>query len=292
MRVGRVSPSGALWLLSGLLSLVAVLTGCWAAEVHGVPTQALALDMSAWVVGAALAASVARIRADLTLVWLALALAALVLTLFSLGLLGVHRWLATGPIRWNAAELLMPIALAACAGMRRESWLRLLFPLAAVVILALQPDASQASATAAASIVLLTTSKRPVFIRALVALATAIAVIVSALRPDPIGPVPQVEGIVLLAARLSPAVACLGVAAIAGGVLSPLWLACDPRHPARDSALVLTCYLALASLAPVVGAFPVPLMGIAVSPIIGFWLGLGWLMHIASPPTSQITKLQ
>jgi hypothetical protein len=91
-----------------------------------------------------------------------------------------------------------------------------------------------------------------------------------------------VEGVVLLAARVSPVVACLGVACIAGSVAAPLLLARGSRPSVRDAALSLAAYSGLAALAPAAGAFPVPLMGIAVSPILGAWLGLGGLMRVAA----------
>ena len=41
--------------------------------------------------------------------------------------------------------------------------------------------------------------------------------------------------------------------------------------------LALGCYAVLTALIPEVGPFPVPLVGIAMSPILGLWLGAGVL---------------
>ncbi|MFV4677353.1 hypothetical protein ACNJU9_21265, partial [Mycobacterium tuberculosis] len=111
-------------------------------------------------------------------------------------------------------------------------------------------------------------------IKALAALVSTLAVVVAELRPDPLAPVPEVEGIVRLAAAVAPILAVLGVAAIAGAVLTPLALARPRNAPVRDEALVLTTYFVVTALAPAFGAFPVPLMGMGISPILGAWLGL------------------
>jgi hypothetical protein len=81
---------------------------------------------------------------------------------------------------------------------------------------------------------------------------------------------------------ISPIVAAFGVACIVGSGAAPLLMAQAPRSSVRDAALVLTAHSAVAGLAPLVGAFPVPLMGIAVSPILGAWLGLGGLTPVAA----------
>ena len=277
---GGASRTGWTWLFFGFCSLLAVLTGCWSAARIGVATQPLVLNVLAWTIGAALAVGASRVGARWTLFLLATPLILLLLSLFSAGAADVHRWIAVGPVRINTAELALPIAFATCAGLDRASLLRLFLPAAVAVVIALQPDASQAAATAAAGLVMLLTSTRSAIERGFAALVTAAAVLITLLRPDPLDPIAQVEGIVLVAARFSPFVACLGVAGIAGSIAAPLLLVRAHRGPVRDAALVLTAYSAVAGLAAAVGAFPVPLMGIAVSPILGAWLGLGGLMRV------------
>ena len=48
------------------------------------------------------------------------------------------------------------------------------------------------------------------------------------------------------------------------------------------AALALSAYFVFSALTPLFGAFPVPLVGIGVSPVIGFWMGAGLLAAIAS----------
>jgi hypothetical protein len=49
---------------------------------------------------------------------------------------------------------------------------------------------------------------------------------------------------------------------------------------------VLATYFALSALTPLVGTFPVPLVGMGMSPIIGFWLGCGSLIAVSG--TSEV----
>lgn len=270
--------------LFAALSLAAVLAGCWAAHAHGAPPQSQILNLAAWLGGGLLASGIARGRWRVSGLFLALAPGVLLFTLVSEGLLGVHRWVAIGPLRVNAAELLLPAALVACAALGPQSFGRLVLPPLLAALLAAQPDLSQAAATGAAALVPLVTSTRPPGARLLSGLCVLAGLAVAALRPDPVGPVPEVEGIVRLAADISPGLAALGVAAILGAALAPLALAHKAPPPLRDPALALTAYLAVAAFAPVLGPFPVPWMGMAISPILGTWLGFGLLAQLGGRP--------
>ncbi len=254
------------WLSFAGLSLAAVATGCGVANAHGIPARAWLPNLAAWAVGAGFAIALSRTRSQRW--WPILAMVGLASTFLSMGMSDVHRWIGLGPIRLNSAELLLPPMIAARSN--------ILFPLAILILLALQPDASQAVAFAGGSIVATATSgasrARRVWTIALFAAAAAL----SFLRSDTLAPVPEVEGIIGLAAALSPAIAALAVLTLAGAVLAPLLAA---RSPA---AYGLTTYLALGALAPAFGAFPVPLVGMGVSPILGAWLGFGALMSRAA----------
>ncbi len=50
----------------------------------------------------------------------------------------------------------------------------------------------------------------------------------------------------------------------------------------RTPVLALTGYLVLSAFTPLFDAFPDPLLGIGMSPIIGFWLSVGLLPAIVS----------
>lgn len=258
-----------------LLSLLAVAVGCAVAAAHGVPTGSWARNLVAWGVGAAVAWTIAKRPAVLP--WfLAAAPIALAGTLLNAPVDGVHRWIDVGPLHVNAAAALLPaaiVALAALAG-RRWSWLA---AAAALCLLVLQPDASQATALGAGMLVVLASLRAPTVVRAVGAAAVALAVVAAWLRPDPLAPVPEVEEIIGLAWTWSPLAAVAAVGLLAATALWPLRVAAPDRPRARSAALALTAYCAVAALAPALGAFPVPLVGIGMSAVLGFWLGAGSL---------------
>ena len=262
-----------------LLSLGTVLTGSAIASSNGVSTGSWSRNLIAWAVGALLAAFFASRRSTgfLRGVLVAAPLG-LVATLVNAGQEGVHRWIDLGPIHTNLAAILLPgavVALAALAAADRWTWL-----VAAVVgvLLVLQPDASQATAFCAAVIVVLLRLPASRAIRAAGVAAALVAIAAAWLRPDPLAPVAEVEGIIGLALRWSPLVAVLAAALLAAVTLSPLLVARAEGRNVRTAALALAAYLAVSALSAAVGTFPVPLVGVGMSPIVGFWLGCGSLI--------------
>ena len=97
------------------------------------------------------------------------------------------------------------------------------------------------------------------------------------------GPVAEVEDIIGLAYVLSPLIAIVAVVVLSGATLAPMMIAAQLRRSTiRTAALALSAYFVLSALTPLFGVFPVPLVGIAMSPVIGFWLGVGLLVASAS----------
>jgi len=66
-----------------------------------------------------------------------------------------------------------------------------------------------------------------------------------------------------------------------GSYVLPPVLAGREGSRTRTAAHALSAYLLLTMIAPAIGAFPVPLMGMGMSPIIGSWLGVGCLALFA-----------
>jgi hypothetical protein len=140
----------------------------------------------------------------------------------------------------------------------------------------LQPDASQAVALAAAAAILLARAPAPLVLRAGLAAAFAAAALIAWLRPDPLQPVAEVEDIFGLALQATPGFAALGAASLAAAAAAPLSLA-RAGSSGRSAALALCAYFAVAALAPLAGAYPVPLVGLGMSFPVGWWLGVALL---------------
>ncbi|MBL0156863.1 MAG: hypothetical protein IPP47_07130 [Bryobacterales bacterium] len=237
-------------------------------------------NATAWVIGVALAGVIARIRpASLLRVVLLLTPLALLLSLTHRGQFGVHRWIPLGPLTWHGAFLWLPAATVALAG-AAQSGLRWTWWVALVIEweLCLQPDASQATAFAAAMIIILFATRTSGRIRVTVCLLLLLAAGTSWTSPDPLPPVPEVEGIIELARAASMGVAAACLTSLAAASLSPLVVRNRSQLHSRAPALAITVYFLSCALMPMFGAFPVPLVGMGMSPIIGYWAGIGALI--------------
>lgn len=263
----------------------AVVVGVYVMLRHGVSPAVIGLQVAAALLGAWGGARVARLPWDKVLAWApALAVGGLLcgfLTLVSPGLEGVHRWWVLGPLRVHASSLLAPFVLLGTAVLFEAG--RPLAAAGAVLLMQalhlVQPDAAQATALGAASLVLLSLSPGGPLLRwslgSVVLLSTALAWG----RPDPLLPVPHVEDIVRLAAEVG---LLWGFAAVASLAVIPLglalvgvsgWSRASPLE--RRVTASLAMYLGIQALTPAFGHFPVPVLGFGVSPLLGTWLSLG-----------------
>ena len=271
-----------------VVSFVAVATGCLVAINDASAGAQGLLNLAAWGVGAVMALAVSRFASPLfvRVITFVVAFAAPIGLLASLanpGQAGVHRWIDIGPVHANVAALLLPAFVVALAALvRNGSWIWLACAACAVSLI-LQPDASQATAFAAAVLVVVISVPVVPAVRVGIVVLVSSGAVIAWLRPDPLVPVAEVEGIVGLAYALSPPIAIVAVVALGGAALAPMTAATrSGRSATRTAALALSSYFVFSALTPLFGAFPVPLVGIGVSPVIGFWMGAGLLAAIAS----------
>lgn len=262
---------GGLLLLFGAVSLAAVLTGAYVCAVSDVPTSSWIRNIVAWAVGAALAVGIARIaRPGFSNVAPWAAPVVLLATLVSPDQEGVHRWIDLGPLHINVAMLLLPAAIVALAvsAEKRLPWIAILLSLG---VLAFQPDASQATTLAVVGgMVAMLAAKQPLIRWGVPVVAAALAV-AAWLQPDPLQPVAEVEGIVGLALSVSPLLAELAVLLLVAVAAVPA------LGTKRLAGLALSLCFLLWAIMPLLGAYPVPFVGVGMSPILGGWLGVGLL---------------
>jgi len=272
-----INGRAGLLLVFGAASLAAVATGAFVGAASDVPASLWIRNLAAWAVGALLAAGLAVAPRGALRVALWAAPVALLASFFSPALDGVHRWIDLGPVHLNAAMVVLPAAVVALAALGRASRLPWLAVLTCLLLLAGQPDASQATTLAfVMGVVALSAIARPPARLALIAGAAVVAT-VAWLRPDPLQPVPEVEQIIGLAYALSPLAAVAALLSLAGAAVVPALLTARAPSEARLAGLALGLCLLLWSIMPFLGAFPVPLVGIGMSPIVGAWLGVGLL---------------
>lgn len=276
----RTHHSRRFFVVFTALSFVAVATGCLVVALDGASAGVWLRNVVAWGVGAVVALAVSRFASPLfARVMIFVAPVGLLASLVNPGQMGVHRWLDLGLVHANAAALLLPAFVVGMAGLARDArWIWLAYAVCAVVLI-LQPDASQATAFAAAILVIVARLPVARVARISIMVLVAFGAMVAWLRPDPLTPVAEVEGIIGLAYTLSPVIAVVALVALGSVTLTPTTIAVRAKRPAaRTAALALSAYFVLSALMPLFGAFPVPLVGIAMSPVVGFWLGAGLLV--------------
>lgn len=264
--------------LFSLFSLAAVAAGSAIIAQAGLGPASWLRNPVAWAAGALLAAGVlaAGRRHVVLAAILVLAVGALATTFAMPAQHGIHRWLDLGPLDVNVAALLLAPALVALAFL--PGAVDATAGAAAILLLLiLQPDASQATGFAAGAVVLLLARRPSPAITAAALAALAAAVAAAWLRPDPLAPVPEVEGIFALGFGAAPWLAALAAAALAAVALAPLAAARAGAAPLRAAAAALVAYIAAVSLCPLLGAYPVPLVGLGISFPVGLWLAVALL---------------
>lgn len=188
---------------------------------------------------------------------------------------GPHRWLRIVGLRLYLAPVVLPLFLVLWQRVltnKLSFWASSISACLVAIALFAQPDAAQLTAFSAAAVSILccsdTSKERKVS-------AIAIAVVAAAAswrHPDPLQPVPYVEGVFLLAAGTSYFALAAVVAAAALPVVVLVWL--GSRHRAVGALAVALYFSVLLLLAPTLTT-PVPLLGFGAGPILGYFLVAG-----------------
>jgi hypothetical protein len=203
-----------------------------------------------------------------------LAVAGLAGTLLAPGQAGIHRWIDAGPLHVNIAAMLLPLAIVALGETAVPVFLVGTGAIAALLVA--QPDASQATGFALAA-ALLCLGRRDLSPATTFGglLGLAALTILAWLRPDPLQPVPEVEGVFALLASTSLPLAAAAAVSLAATALLPL----RRKSPGRrmPSGAPLAAYFTAVSIMPLAGAYPVPLVGVGMSFPIGYLLGMALL---------------
>jgi len=268
-----------LLVVFGVVSLAAVGLGAWVCAQSGVPAGSWLRNLIAWGVGAVLALGLGFAGGKPLSLSLALLAApvALAATFLNPDQQGVHRWIDAGPLHVNVAMVVLPAAVVALAGLARERLWPWIAVAAAMALLVLQPDFSQALALAGAgALIALLAVRRMELKLAVIAVLAALAA-AAWFRPDPLEPVAEVEELVGLAFRLSAVAGVAVVGLVLAAALAPVLAVRTTDAATRTAGLGLAACLLLWAVAPWLGAYPVPFAGIGMSPIVGAWLGVGLL---------------
>jgi hypothetical protein len=195
-----------------------------------------------------------------------------------------QRWVSLGPLKLYIAPVVLPSLIAVCAISVSTSGSATLAAFAAVfvaiLLLALQPDASQALGLLMAALVVLV-QQRLALMRACVAvIPLVLATLWAFSRPDPLTPVPHVEEVFALTLRHSFLAGAITIAS-ALALLVGLWI-----HALKgaDWLVAIAVYYAALFVCSTAGMTPAPLLGYGAGPVLGFGLMVGLRRMLARSP--------
>lgn len=202
---------------------------------------------------------------------------------------GPERWIPLGTFRLYVAPILLPSFIAACSVFAskgdKSRIAAFTATLCVALLLALQPDASQLLGLLVASAVAAMRYRLGALRSALIVFPLALATAWAFSIPDPLEPVPHVEGVFRLALDHS-SLAGIAVIAAASTLVLGLWIR-STEGPAWLSAAA--AYYAALFACSVAGLTPAPLIGYGAGPILGFGLMAGLLASL-EPARSRRTN--
>lgn len=201
----------------------------------------------------------------------------LFLTFINSGIESVHRWISIGPIKINVAVIVIPIIIINLWQLLqiKSWWLASISSIGITIILALQPDASMVTAFAIPMIILLCSKNINIIFRSCVVVLLSGLIIFSWIHLDGLAPVSYVEEIVSLVTNIGIIWFVLGVISL---IILPLPFIFFPPKEYELLSLCIGIYFIVILISTLFGNFPVPLMGYGVSPIIGYFISITWLV--------------
>lgn len=202
---------------------------------------------------------------------------AVALTFLDRGLENVHRWLSFGGFRLYISSIVLPCIIIVIGMLLQKK--KMVFPVVIaalmVLMLALQPDASQLSAFAISTAIMIWICVEHRLLKFGAAILSVGAITYSWLHIDSLTAVPHVEDVLLLARDMGVIWFILGISSL---VLLLIPFLSFPKVSLLSKAVGL--YYLVMIVTTFLGNFPVPFMGFGISPIIGYLLVLFFLIRV------------
>jgi hypothetical protein len=183
---------------------------------------------------------------------------------------GPQRWISFSGFRLYAASAVLPAALLclASAPPRRHTAL-IVWVVVIALALAMQPDASQVTAFAVVAAVALLGMNKPAPYKIVALIALVACSAWAWTKPDPLQPVPHVEGVLALAATAGWFALSAALVSLAIPVACLAWLG---RRTGHTGLIVVSGYYVCIGGFAAAQLTPMPLLGFGAGPIIGFFL--------------------
>jgi cell division protein FtsW (lipid II flippase) len=184
--------------------------------------------------------------------------------------IGPQRWISFSGFRLYAASAVLPAALLCFASAPpRQHTLHIVWVWLIALALAMQPDAAQVTAFAVAAAVALLRMNQPARYKIVALLALVACSAWAWTKPDPLQPVPHVEGVLALAATAGWFALSAALVSLAIPVACLAWLG---RRTGHTALIVVAVYYMCIGCFAAAQLTPMPLLGFGAGPIIGFFL--------------------
>ncbi|MGG7076632.1 cell division protein [Clostridium sardiniense] len=199
------------------------------------------------------------------------------LTFIDKGIYGIHRWVAIGPIKFYVTSIILPITIIELWNLlQRKKWMStVVITLLILVILSIQPDASQLTAFSITIIIIFWNKLNRKIVKVIVSGILLILNSLSWIYLDALNPVPYVEQIVSLVGNMGSIWFVLGIISL---IILPLPFILFPAKRYKLLSRGIGIYFILILISTIFGNFPVPLMGYGVSPMIGYFIAITWFV--------------
>lgn len=265
-----------------LIPLPSILIGSLAMYINGVSTFIWSQNIFGLLIAVLLSDLVLRKTKIIDNVFtIPITMLLLLLTFLDLGLEGVHRWVTIGSIRFYIASIVLPILIMGLWRILKTTnwWIPALITIGVSLVLALQPDASQTTAFIIPMAVILFSKANNSYYRYSVLGFLTLIIIFSWIYLDNLPPVAYVEEIVGMVANMGIVWFAFGIASL---VILPLPFFLLPPRNAKVLSICLGIYFIIVLISTIFGSFPVPIMGYGISPILGYFIAIAWLINAKS----------
>jgi hypothetical protein len=203
----------------------------------------------------------------------------LALTFFDKGFMAVHRWISLGSIKLNIGLIITPILMIEINKIQ-NSPLALLLSFILLLIFLFQPDASQVTAFSISILLILWERIKITAVRYFALLVSLVSIISTWLFLDKLPPVEYVENILLMTNKMG---VLSGIFSILSLILLPLPFFMKYPKECKTLSYALGIYFLLLIISTFFGNFPVMILGYGISPIIGYFTALIWLIRKMPP---------
>ncbi|MFC0349622.1 hypothetical protein [Undibacterium danionis] len=182
------------------------------------------------------------------------------------------RWLKLGPLRLYFSAAVLPLALFLLARLHWRTpfsaMANMALMLAFAVLLALQPDFSQLAAFSLAGVFIVW--HRPGSEAQKIAFTLVLCLLCCWCwqQPDPLQPVPYVEGVIQLA--MSAGIVAM-LAAVSSIALIPLGLFYIGIKRGSSELIPIALYYIVIMICAYIGLTPMPLLGFGAGPVLGYF---------------------